>query len=106
MSGLFRALRVLGPFHLWKLRTAQKWGTPIERGFFATRVIQSLFNIGFMDELSISGHISLSNYASAHNYDLRILKLLCDYLYALEFWKRNKAIVIVWAGKAGFSTKF
>ena len=90
MSGLLRALRVLGPSHLWKLRTARKWGTPIARGFFATRVIQSLFNIGFMDELFISGNISLSTYASQHNYDLRILRLLCDYLYALEFLEKKQ----------------
>jgi SAM-dependent methyltransferase len=89
MAGLLKALRVLGPTHLWKLRRAQALGTPIERGFFATRVIQCLFNLGFFDELTREGRVDLPDFALRFDLDLRILRLLCDYLYSLHFLDRR-----------------
>lgn len=90
MAGLLKALRVLGPSHLWKLRKAQILGTPIERGFFATRVVQSLFNVGFFDRLSVEGSVDISAFAQQYKLDLRILRHLCDYLYALQFLDREE----------------
>jgi len=89
MAGLLKALRVLGLSHLWKLRKAQILGTPIERGFFATRAIQALFNVGFLDRLSAEGRVDLSAFSREKGLDLRILRLLCDYLYALHFLDKD-----------------
>lgn len=89
MAGIFRAIRVLGLPHLWRLKRAQVLGTPIERGFFATRVIQALFNIGLLDEISSKGSVSLSAFAQEKSLDLRILRLLSDYLYALGFLNKD-----------------
>ena len=89
MAGLLRALRVLGPSHLWRLRKARDLATPIERGFFATRVIQCLFNVGFLDQISARGFVDLSAFARENNLDARILRLLCDYLYALNFLEKD-----------------
>ncbi|MDH7500687.1 MAG: class I SAM-dependent methyltransferase [candidate division NC10 bacterium] len=85
MAGILKALKVLGPSHLWRLRKAQVLGTPIERGFFATRVIQSLFNVGFLDHLSTQGTADPSAFAREKGLDPQILRFLCDYLYALQF---------------------
>lgn len=89
MAGFLHALRVLGLSHLWKLRQAQRLGTPIERGFFATRVIQCLFNVGFFDELATKGAVDLSAYAQRNHLDAGILRILCDYLYALRFLSKD-----------------
>ena len=89
LAGFLHALRVLGLSHLWKLRQAQRLGTPIERGFFATRVIQCLFNVGFLDELAAKGTVDLSAYAQRNHLDAGILQVLCDYLYALKFLSKD-----------------
>ena len=89
MAGFLRALRVLGPTHLCRLRKARALGTPLERGFFATRVIQCLFNVGFLDQVSERGVVDLSTFARQNNLDPRILRLLCDYLYALNFLEKD-----------------
>ncbi len=73
----------MGPAHLWRLRKARILATPIERGFFATRVIQCLFNVGFLDQVLERGGVDLPTFAREDNLDPRILRLLCDYLYAL-----------------------
>ena len=90
LAGFLHALRVLGLSHLWKLRQAQRLGTPIERGFFATRVIQCLFNVGFFDELATKGAVDLSAYAQRNHLDAGILQILCDYLYALRFLSKDE----------------
>lgn len=80
----------MGPSHLRKLKKAQVLGTPIERGFLATRVIQALFNVGFLDELAKGNGVFLQDFAQQNHLDLRILRLLADYLYALGFLEREQ----------------
>jgi len=70
MAGVLKALKVLGPWHLWRLRKAQILGTPTEQGFFATRVIRSLFNVGFFDQLSKEGSADIYAFAQLSSYKL------------------------------------
>jgi SAM-dependent methyltransferase len=53
-------------------------------GFYTTRTMQALFNIGFFDEIQKNGSVRLESFAAQRNLDVNILVSLCDSLYALR----------------------
>jgi NAD(P)-dependent dehydrogenase (short-subunit alcohol dehydrogenase family)/SAM-dependent methyltransferase len=77
--------RVLGPKRLRTLQRARKVGfVDTVRGHYTTRVLSTLFNVGFFDELESRGSIDISSFAASQNLDPAILNALCDYLLGLE----------------------
>ncbi len=58
-------------------------------GFYVTRVTIALFNIGFIDELAERRAVNLETFAASRHLDLKVLKSLCDYLYALRILDRK-----------------
>jgi SAM-dependent methyltransferase len=63
-------------------------GVDTLRGYYATRAITALLNVGFLEEVARQGRVNLPAFAEAQSLDLRILRLLCDYLYGLKILNR------------------
>lgn len=86
------ALRVLGLRRAARLLRAYRLGwMGIISGFYTTRTLQALFNVGFFDELTARGSIVPKDFAEAKGLDGDILASLCDSLYALSMLKRDGA---------------
>lgn len=87
---LVHTARVLGPRHLFQLVRARRLGVEkYVRGHYVTRVISTLFNVGFFDELAATGSIRVEDFAAAHSLDAGILHSLCEYLYALKMLEKR-----------------
>ena len=84
MIELLRAVQILGLRKLLSLRRGARlaWNDAIG-GYYATRTIQALLNVGFLEELQEKTTVDLKDFATRANLDLRILQSLCDVLYAL-----------------------
>ena len=92
MSELIWALRVIGPRRLLKLIRAQRLGwVGIISGFYTTRAMQVLFQVGFFDELRRDSPVDVAMFAKTNDLDAEILQALCDYLDALRILKREDA---------------
>jgi hypothetical protein len=90
MFELVNAIRVLGLRRLVDLGRAYKHGwMGILTGFYTTRTLQALFNVGFFDELEAEGRVELDLFAQKKGLDAEILKALCDSLVALKILDRR-----------------
>lgn len=89
MSELMRMLRILGLERTWSLIRAFRigWQGTVS-GFIVTRVIQTLLNVGFFDEIQKRGQVNVQAFATANNLDQEMLQAMCDALYALRILKR------------------
>jgi SAM-dependent methyltransferase len=58
-------------------------------GFYSTRVVQALFNVGFFDALLREGRVDAKAFSEAKGVDCEILLSLCDYLYALDLFTKD-----------------
>jgi SAM-dependent methyltransferase len=61
----------------------------IIRGYYTTRTLQALFNVGFFDEMNAKGSVDPAEFALERGLDVEILNALCDSLYALSILGRN-----------------
>lgn len=92
MIELLKTVKVLGLRRLGRLLRAYRLGwMDIISGFYTTRTMQALFNVGFFDEMQTKGAVHLASFATANNLELSILQSLCDSLYALRILKKNDA---------------
>lgn len=90
MNELVRTAKVVGLKRLLGLQRAHRVGwIGILRGFYTTRTIEALFNVGFFDELQAKGSVDPDTFAAKHNLDPAILGTLCDSLFALKVLRRN-----------------
>ena len=90
MLELINAARVIGVGKLRNLRRSHRLVWPdMINGFVLTRVIQTLLNVGFFDELREAGRIVVGTFAAARNFDERILSSLCDALYASRILEKD-----------------
>lgn len=84
------ATRILGPRRLLELRRARDIGfVGIVRGHWTTRVLTTLLNVGFLDDLLDKGPFNLDDYSATRNFDPVILRAMCDYLVALRMLERQ-----------------
>jgi SAM-dependent methyltransferase len=86
MKDALNALRVLGLGPVLKLYRGYRlaWQGTLN-GFYNTRIIQSLFNVGFFDEMQRKGAVDPEAFARSRNLDPEILDSLCVALYAMRF---------------------
>jgi SAM-dependent methyltransferase len=85
MFEFFRTARVLGLPRMFRMYRAYRAGwMDIISGFYTTRSMQALFNVGFLDELERAGSVDADAYAEKHGLDPLILRSLCDSMYALS----------------------
>lgn len=84
MIELFRTIQVVGLGNLLRLSRARRLGWEgILSGFYTTRTMQALFNVGFFDEIQAKDKVNVATFAAARKLDKRILQSLCDSLFAL-----------------------
>jgi SAM-dependent methyltransferase len=84
VSELLRTIRTLGLGRVWRVYRAYRLGwMDIISGFFTTRTLQALFNVGFFDEMEARNAVEIESFAARENLDREILKSLCESLYAL-----------------------
>lgn len=89
MLELVRTIRVVGIRKMIAMARAYKLGwMEILTGFYTTRTLQALFNVGFFDELEANGRIRLEDFARDNGLDRQILTSLCNSLYALKILDR------------------
>jgi phenylpyruvate C(3)-methyltransferase len=87
---LVHTARVVGIRPLIRLWQAHRWGWQgILAGFYTTRTMQALFNVGFFDEVETRGSVNVARFAAERGLDEQILQALCDSLYALRILKRG-----------------
>lgn len=98
MGGLLKAIRVLGLGRLLQISRAHRLGwMDIISGFYTTRTMQALFNVGFFDELQTQGQVDVATFAKRENLDTQILEALCNSLYALGILDRNSSSYVLGA---------
>jgi phenylpyruvate C(3)-methyltransferase len=82
---LIRTTQVVGLRRMLRLRRAQRLVWPeMMNGFYSTRIMQTLLNVGFFDELKAHGRVDVAAFAKAQRLDPAILRSLCDALYSLQ----------------------
>ncbi len=90
MLELIRTVKVVGLRPMLQLRRAQRIAWPgMLNGFYATRVMLTLFNVGFFDELTENGSIDPEEFAIARQLDVAVLRSLCDALFAHKVLDRR-----------------
>lgn len=87
---IIRLIKLVGLNHLIKLRKAKFFGEGIIRGYFLTRTISTLFNIGFFDEFKNGKKVDLELFSQKKNLNKIIFKALCDYLFSLKILEKEK----------------
>jgi SAM-dependent methyltransferase len=89
---LLNTLRVVGVRRMLRLRRAHRLGWEgIIAGFYTTRAIQALFNVGFFDALKRQGSVDAAAFAAERGLDLHILEALCQALFALGILEKRGA---------------
>lgn len=90
---MFMNLSLLRIFSLneWmQLRRARKWGWEgILKGHYLTRTIQTLFNVGFLDELRQKEWVNALDFAETHELHPDLLIGLCDALSARRILRKE-----------------
>jgi len=90
MIELLKTMQTVGLRRTFKLYRAYRlgWMDTIS-GFFTTRTLQALFNVGFFDEMQAKGTVHIASFATAQHLDLSILQSLCDSLFSLSILKKE-----------------
>ncbi len=90
MTELLSTIRVIGPRRIFKLLRAYRLGMlGILSGFYTTRSMQALFNVGFFDEMRERGSVDVDSYAASNRLDPHILGALCDSLFSLRILNKD-----------------
>jgi ubiquinone/menaquinone biosynthesis C-methylase UbiE len=90
MFELLKTIQVVGLQRMLKLLRAYRLGWQgIISGYYTTRTMQALFNIGFFDELQEKGTVNLKSFAERSGLDASILRSMCDSLFALSILKKS-----------------
>lgn len=89
MPSLFRIVKVLGLGHTLRANRAKRLSEETIRGFYSTRAIIALLNVGLLDELEAQKTVNLAAFAEKQKLDLHVLKALCDYLFSLRILHRE-----------------
>lgn len=89
VSELIKTANVVGLRSMLRLKRAHQLAWPgMLNGFYATRVMQTLLNIGFFDELESRKSVDVNQFAQAKNFDGEVLKFLCEAMYSYGVLRR------------------
>lgn len=88
---LVRTVKVLGLRPAWRANKVRRFSNDLLRGFYSTRAVIALHNVGFFDEIARRGTVNLDVFAADQGLDLTVLRALCDYLQAVRILKRKGA---------------
>jgi hypothetical protein len=96
---LLKTLQVVGVRRMLRLRRAHRLGWErIIAGFYTTRAIQALFNVGFFDALKERGTLDPAAFAAERGLDRPILEALVQALFSLGILEKKGAAYAL-AGK-------
>lgn len=109
MLELLRTIRIVGLRDMIELLRGYRLGwLGIIRGFYTTRTMQALFNVGFFDEIHEKATVDIAAFAASRDLDVNILRSLCESLYALRILdqvgagysltRRGRTLVVVARG--------
>jgi SAM-dependent methyltransferase len=89
---LIRVSRLLGFGQMLKLRRAYRVGwDEMFRGAFATRTMQTFFNVGLIEAME-NGATDIEAFAESRQLDAHILRSLCDAFYSLGLFTRQGSV--------------
>ena len=92
MPALLDTVRVLGWNRAWRLWRAYRLGwIGTIAPFYTTRTLQTLFNVGFFDEMRRAGSVNVARFAETNGLDGDILQSIVDSLYALRILDKGGA---------------
>jgi 2-ketoarginine methyltransferase len=85
-----RTAKTVGVKRLLRLQRAHRdtWEGLLD-GFYTTRAIQTLLNVGFLDEVERKGSVDVESFARSNNLDPDVLRALCEALFAMRVLKLN-----------------
>lgn len=84
------AIRLLGLDAVKRMRKASSAGwEALISPHFLTRVVQTLYQVGFLDALRDRGQVDALEFAKTHKLDASLLVGLCDALYARRYLARD-----------------
>lgn len=86
---LIRAMKFVNLPLLVKMKKAKKLADQMQWGHFTTKAVTALLNVGFFDEFSTNRFVDINTFSKKKNVDKRLLRLLCDYLYAVKVFKKH-----------------
>ena len=86
---LVKAVQVLGLRSALRANKIKRFSNDALSGFYTTRALVALYNVGFLPELSQRGSIHLRAFAAEHNLDATVLEALATYLYSVRVLKRR-----------------
>lgn len=86
---LARTVKVLGLHPALQASKIRRFSNGLLRGFYSTRAVIALHNVGFFDEITQFGTVDLDAFAAQRNLDLAVLRSLCDYLQAVGILRRR-----------------
>jgi len=90
MFELLKTIRVVGLPQILKFFRAYRLGwSGIISGFYSTRVLQTLFDVGLFDALIEEDWVDTEVFSEAKNLDVAILTSLCDYLHGLGLLEKR-----------------
>ncbi|MPZ19318.1 MAG: methyltransferase domain-containing protein [Luteitalea sp.] len=87
---LVKTMRLVGLRRMLRLRRAQRlaWGGLLN-GFYGTRALQTLFNVGLLDAMQEQGSIDVRRFAETKELDPHLLRSLCDAMFALGLFEKE-----------------
>ncbi len=88
IASLWRLWRVLGWRSVLQAGRLRRIGAETVRGFYLTHTLNALLNVGLLDEMARQPAVDVDAFAAERGLDARLLRSLCDYLYALGFLER------------------
>lgn len=86
---LVRLVKALGLRPALRASKVRRFSQDMLRGFYATRTVTALFNVGFFDEITRQGMVNPAAFAASKGLDAKALTSLCQYLDAVKILKRK-----------------
>jgi SAM-dependent methyltransferase len=86
---LLDTVKVLGLNASVRSNRIRRFSEKTFRGYYITRALMVLRNVGLLEAFERQGAVSISDFAQRNNLDIRILSALCDYLYGLGILTRH-----------------
>ncbi len=89
MISRLKMIKILGLGPALRANRLRRFSQDLLPGFYTTRAVIALFNVGLIDELTQKGPVDLDSFAARNNLDLHVLRSLCDYLCSVCVMKRT-----------------
>jgi SAM-dependent methyltransferase len=90
MGSLLDTIRLVGAGRMLRLFRGRRQMEPLMVGYYTTRALQALFNVGFLDEMHAKERVDPEAFAKVHGLDINVLRPLCDSLFSFRIFKKER----------------